>query len=115
MFYYNRGRRIDIVNPTRPLNLSAGGRIPRLPGIADNDMNVDTISAKLEVGSLVIPKKHVKAMKGYKGPTTGPATNDAKKLVKAIVLPYEQVIHKRHAPKVEAFLSKKGVKLPLGS
>lgn len=112
MFYYNKGRRIDIVNPTRPLNLSSGGRIPRLPGIADKDMNVDTISANLQVGSLVVPVKHVKALNGYKGEMTGPVTTNPKKLVKAIVLPYEQVIHKKHAPKVEAFLSKKGVKLP---
>lgn len=114
MFYYKKGRRIDIVNPNRPLNLSAGGKIPRLPGIADRDMNVDTISAKLEVGSLVVPVKHVKALKGYKGDMTGPATTDSKKLVNAIVLPYEQVVHKKHSPKVEQFLRKKGIRLPQG-
>lgn len=112
MFYYNKGRRIDIVNPNRPLNLSTGGKIPRLPGIPDKDMNVDTISANLQVGSLVVPVKHVKALNGYKGEMTGPATTNPKKLVKAIVLPYEQVIHKKHAPRVEAFLRKKGIKLP---
>lgn len=115
MFYYNKGRRIDIVNATRPLNLSGGGLIPRLKGIPDKDMDVDTISAKLEVGSLVVPKKHVKDLKGYKGEMTGPATSDPKKLVKAIVLPYEMVVHKNHAPKVEGFLRRKQIKLPLGS
>ena len=113
MFYYNpTGRRIDIVNPTRPLNLSSGGRIPRLPGIADKEMNVDTISANLQVGSLVVPVKHVKALNGYKGEMTGPVTSNPKKLMKAIVLPYEQVVHKQHAPKVEQFLRKKGIRLP---
>jgi hypothetical protein len=112
MFYYNNGRRINIINPGRPINLSSGGLIPRLKGIPDRDMNVDTISAKLEVGSLVVPVKHVKALNGYKGEMTGPATTSPKKLVKAIVLPYEQVVHKKHAPKVEQFLRKKGIRLP---
>lgn len=116
MYYHtDRGRRVNIVNAGRPLNLSGGGLIPRLKGIPDKDMDVDTISAKLEAGSLVVPKKHVKDLKGYEGEMTGPATSDPKKLVKAIVLPYEMVVHKRHAPKVEQFLRRKGVKLPLGS
>ena len=114
MFYYSKGRRIGIINPGRPLNLSAGGLIPRLPGIPNKDLDVDTISAKLEVGSLVVPKKHVKDLKGYKGEMTGPATTDSKKLVNAIVLPYEKVIHRKHAPKVEQFLKRKGISLPLG-
>lgn len=115
MFYHNdKGRRIDIVNPGRPLNLSAGGLIPRLKGIPEKHMNEDTISARLEIGSLVVPKKHVKDLKGYKGEMIGPATSNQKKLIKAIVLPYEKVIHRKHAPKVEQFLKRKGISLPLG-
>lgn len=92
--------------------MSGGGLIPRLKGIPDKDLDVDTISAKLEVGSLVVPKKHVKDLKGYKGEMTGPATTNPKKLVKAIVLPYEKVIHRKHAPKVDQFLRRKGIRLP---
>jgi hypothetical protein len=115
MFYHNqRGKRIDIVNPTKPLNLSRGGMIPRLSG-TEKHPNEDTILSKLEVGSLVVPVKVVKHMKDYKGPTTGPVQTDKKKLVRAITMPDEAVIHKKYAPKVEKFLAKKGIKLPLGS
>jgi hypothetical protein len=115
MFYHNkRGKRIDIVNPGRPLNLSAGGMIPALPG-TEKHPEEDTISAKLEVGSLVVPVKVVKHLKGYKGDMTGPVTTNPKKLVNAIVMPDEKVIHRKHAPKVEQFLKRKGIKLPLGS
>lgn len=88
--------------------------IPALPG-TEKHPNDDTISAKLEVGSLVVPVKHVKDLKGYKGEMTGPATYDPDRLVKAIVMPHEKVVHRKHAPKVEQFLRRKGIKLPLGS
>ena len=113
MFYHKRGKRIDIVNPGRPLNLSAGGMIPALPG-TEKHPEEDTISARLEVGSLVVPKKHVKDLKGYKGEMTGPATTNPTKLINAIVLPYEKVIHRKHASRVEQFLKRKGISLPLG-
>jgi hypothetical protein len=54
-------------------------------------------------------------MKDYEGPTTGPVQKNPKKLVRAITMPDEVVVHKKHAPKVEQFLRKKGIKLPLGS
>jgi hypothetical protein len=114
MFYHNqRGKRIDIVNPTKPLNLSRGGMIPRLPG-SEKHPTEDTILSKLEVGSLVVPVKVVKHMKGYKGPTTGPVQKAKSKLVRAITMPDEAVIHRKHAPRVESFLRKKGISLPLG-
>lgn len=114
MFYHNaRGKKINIANPMAPLNLSKGGRIPALKG-TEKHPNDDTILSKLEVGSLVVPRPAVKAMKGYNGPTTGPVQTAKSKLVKAITMPDEIVIHKRHAPRVEAFLLKKGIRLPLG-
>jgi len=115
MFYHNaHGKRIDIANPTKPLNLSRGGLIPAIKG-TEKHPNDDTILSKLEVGSLVVPRPAVKHMKDYGGPTTGPAQTDKKKLVKAITMSDEIVVHKKHAPKVEQFLRKKGIKLPLGS
>jgi len=54
-------------------------------------------------------------MKDYTGQTTGPIQTDKKKLVRAITMPDEAVIHKKYAPKVEKFLARKGIKLPLGS
>jgi hypothetical protein len=115
MFYHNaRGKRIDIANPTAPLNLSKGGRIPALKGTSKHP-NDDTILSKLEVGSLVVPRPAVKAMKDYGGPITGPSTNNSKKLIRAITMPDEIVVHRKHAPQVESFLRKKGIKLPLGS
>jgi hypothetical protein len=112
MFYKNKqGKKIFIANPTKPLDLSKGGTIPNIPG-ADRFPTDDTILSKLEVGSLVIPRPAVKHMKDYKGPTTGPAQTDKKKLVKAITMSDEIVVHKKHAPKVELFLRKKGIRLP---
>jgi hypothetical protein len=116
MFYYNkRGKRIDIVN-RKPLNLSEGGMIPKLPG-TEKHPNDDTILADLEAGSLVIPVPVMKkgVMKDYKGEVTGPIQRKKEKLVRAIVMPDEKVIHRKHAPKVERFLARKGIKLPLGS
>lgn len=89
--------------------------IPRLPNIPEKHMDEDTISAKLEVGSLVVPVKVVKHLKDYKGETTGPVQTNPDRLVKAIVMPHEAVIHRKHAPKVESFLRRRGIKLPLGS
>jgi hypothetical protein len=54
-------------------------------------------------------------MKDYKGEVTGPIQRKKEKLVRAIVMPDEKVIHRKHAPKVERFLARKGIKLPLGS
>jgi len=115
MFYHNkRGKRIDIANPHKPLNLSEGGRIPNISG-SEKHPNDDTILSKLEVGSLVVPRPAVRHMKHYKGPVTGPVQKNPDKLVRAITMPDEIVVHRKHAPKVEKFLAKKGVKLPLGS
>lgn len=115
MFYHNKhGRKIDIANPTKPLNLSKGGRIPDIPG-SEKHPNDDTILSKLEAGSLVVPRPAVKAMKDYGGPITGPVQKTKSKLVRAITMPDEIVIHRKHAPRVERFLARKGIKLPLGS
>lgn len=114
MFYINkRGKRIDIVNQ-RPLNLSKGGLIPALKG-TEKHPHDDTILSDLEAGSLVVPRPAVKHMKDYDGPITGPVQKKKEKLVRAITMPDEIVVHKKHAPKVERFLARKGVKLPLGS
>jgi hypothetical protein len=114
MYYKNnKGKRINIANPHRPLNLSRGGVIPWVSG-SEEFPNDDTILSKLEVGSLVVPRPAVKAMKDYKGPTTGPVQKNPKKLVRAVTMADERVIHKKHAPRVESFLRKKGISLPLG-
>lgn len=115
MFYYNKqGRRIDIVNK-RPRNLSAGGLIKDYPNNKHPDQ--DTISSLLEYGSLVVPVKVMKSgvMDEYKGKITGEKQTDKKQLSKTIVMPNELVVHKKYANKVENFLRKKGIKLPLGS
>lgn len=90
--------------------------IPRLKGIPDKHMDEDTISAKLEVGSLVVPVPVMRKgiMENYKGETTGPVQTKPERLVKAIVMPHEMVIHRKHAPKVEQFLKRRGISLPLG-
>lgn len=115
MFYRNKqGRKIHIANPNRPLNLSRGGWIPALPG-SERHPKEDTISSYLESGSLVVPVSVTKHLKDYKGPLTGELQTDRNKLVKAVTMPHEIVVHRKHAPKVEAFLRKKGIRLPLGS
>lgn len=117
MFYHTpKGERITIVNK-RPINLSRGGLIPRLPNIPQKHMDEDTILSDLEVGSLVVPVSVMKSgiMKEYDGETTGPIQTNKKKLTRAVVMPYEGVINKKYAPKVEQFLRKRGIRLPLGS
>jgi hypothetical protein len=76
----------------------------------------DCISSRLEVGSLVVPKKVVDSgvLKEYNGKLHGKGTDDPKKLSPTIVMPGEWVVAKEHAPKVESFLRRKGIRLPLG-
>lgn len=117
MFYRNnKGEKIFIVNPKKPRNLSRGGLIKGHPDIPKKHLDEDTILSDLEVGSLVVPvpvmKKNI--MKNYDGKITGNKQTDKSKLVRAIVMPNELVVHKNHAPKVERFLAKKGIKLPFG-
>jgi hypothetical protein len=114
MYYHNnKGKKIFIANPHRALNLSRGGRIPNIPG-SEKHPTDDTILSKLEAGSLVVPRPAVRHMKDYTGPTTGPVQTAKSKLVQAITMPDEIVIHRKHAPRVESFLRKKGITLPLG-
>ena len=114
MYYHNnKGKKIFIANPHRALNLSRGGLIPDIPG-SEKHPTDDTILSKLEVGSLVVPRPAVRHMKDYKGPTTGPVQKNHKNLVRAITMADEIVIHRKHAPRVESFLRKKGITLPLG-
>ena len=113
MFYVNdKGRRIGLLN-TRPRNLSAGGMISGNP--PKKDEFEDTVLAKLEYGSLVIPRPVVRSgiMDKYKGPITGPKTDDPTKLGSAVVMPKEIVVHRKYAGHVERFLAKHGIKLPL--
>jgi len=112
MFYYSGNKRIDIFN-TRPRNLSRGGLIKDNPKIKIK--NEDTISSLLEYGSLVVPVPVMKSgvMKGYKGPITGPVQHDQDKLGRTVVMPNELVVNKRYASKVERYLKKKGITLPL--
>lgn len=75
----------------------------------------DCISSRLEVGSLVIPKKVVDSgvLKDYKGSLLGKGTDDERRLAPTIVMPGEMVVAREHAPKVEAFLRRRGIRLPL--
>lgn len=117
MFYYTKqGTRVDLLNK-RPRNLSRGGMIEDHPSIPKEHKNKDTISSYLEYGSLVVPVPVMKSgvMDGYKGPITGKKQSKKEELSRTIVMPGELVVNKKYAPKVEAFLRKKGIKLPLGS
>ena len=111
MFYYtSSGKAVSIFN-RKPRNLSAGGLIKDNPKIKEK--NEDTISSNLEVGSLVIPVPVVKSgiMKLYKGPITGPRTNN--NLSPTIVMPNEIVVNKKYAPGVTKFLASHDIYLPL--
>jgi hypothetical protein len=113
MFYFtDKGKAVQIFNK-RPRNYSAGG--PILGNAKIRDKNEDTISSRLEIGSLVIPVPVMKSgiMKLYKGPLTGPKTNDPRRLTPTIVMPGEIVVHKKHAPAVMRFLKSHGITLPL--
>jgi hypothetical protein len=113
MFYHTEsGKRVYIFN-TRPRNLSRGGLIKDSPKIKVK--NEDTISSLLEYGSLVVPVPVMKSgvMNEYKGKITGEKQTDRNKLGQTIVMPNELVVNKRHASKVETFLKRKGITLPL--
>ena len=114
MFYKNqKGQKVQILNK-RPRNLSVGGIIRDHPHIHNH--HDDTIQARCEYGSLVVPvpvmKKHI--MDDYKGPITGPKQTNPAKLQPTIVMPNELVVNKRYAGRVERFLKRKGISLPLG-
>ena len=113
LFYHNdKGRRINLLN-SRPRNLSAGGIITGNPPAKDK--YEDTVYSKLEYGSLVVPLPVMRSgiMDKYKGPITGPKQHDPTQLGDTIVMPKELVVHKDHADKVENFLKKHGITLPL--
>jgi len=113
MFYVNdTGRRVQLLN-TQPRNLSAGGLIRGSP--PKKDEFEDTVLAKLEYGSLVIPRPVVRSgiMDKYDGPITGPKTGDPTRLGSAVVMPKEIVVHRKYAAGVERFLARHGITLPL--
>lgn len=116
MSFYRKpnGEVIHLLNK-RPRNLSRGGLIKPHPSIPKKDLDDDVIRSDLEAGSLVVPVSVVPKLKDYKGPITGPKQTDPTKLVRAVTMPHEIVVHRRYAKKVEQHLRKKGVKLPLGS
>ena len=111
MFYQTQtGKSVQIFN-RRPRNLSRGGLIKDSPKIRDK--KEDTVSSWLEYGSLVVPVSVVGALHDYHGEMMGAVQHDKAKLGKTIVMPGEYVVHKKYAKKVEAFLKKKGIVLPL--
>lgn len=116
MSFYRKptGERIQLLNK-RPRNLSRGGMIKDHPSIPRHHLDEDTIKADLEAGSLVVPVPVVKHLRHYKGPMTGPKQERRDRLVRAVVMANEYVVNRKYAPKVEAFLAKKGIRLPLGS
>jgi hypothetical protein len=112
-FYHNKaGRKIFIVN-SRPRDYSAGGYIEDDPAIPRKDINEDTIMSKLEYDSLVVPKPVAWMMKYYPGEIMGEKETDPSKLADTIVMPHEIVVDKIHAPKVEKWLKKHGITLPI--
>ncbi len=115
MFYTNdEGKKVRILN-TRPRNLSGGGMIKPAKGHPVNHKD-DTINSLLEYGSLVVPVPVMKSgvMDEYDGEIKGEVQKDKSRLAKTIVMPDELVVHRKHAAKVERFLRKKGITLPLG-
>lgn len=113
MYYQTQsGKTVQLFN-SRPRNLSRGGIIKDSPKIKDK--HEDTISSLLEYGSLVVPVPVMKsgAMRGYHGQLTGPVQHNMHELGHTVVMPNELVVHKRYAPKVEAYLKSKGITLPL--
>lgn len=114
-FYYTPDhRKVYIFNKT-PINLSRGGMIPHHPDIRPQDYSDDTMYSLLEEGSLVIPRPVIQAgfMDDYDGPISQPLVSDKRRLVDTIVMPHEMVIPKKYASRVEKFLKKKGITLPL--
>ena len=79
------------------------------------DKHEDTISSRLEYGSLVVPVPVMRSgvMRGYQGPLTGTRCDDRSRLGDTLVMPGELVVHRRHAAAVEAYLKKHGITLPL--
>jgi len=75
----------------------------------------DTISSRLEYGSLVVPVPVMRTgiMNKYNGPITGPKVVDKAKLGATIVMPGELVVNRRHAPAVEKYLKQHDITLPL--
>lgn len=108
----NNGEVIHLLNK-RPRNLSRGGFIRPHPSIPKKDLDDDVIRSDLEAGSLVVPVSVVPALKGYRGDLTGEKQEDPSRLVRAVTMPGEFVVHRRHAKKVERFLARNGIKLPL--
>lgn len=112
-FYHNQaGRKIFIVN-SRPRDYSAGGYVEDSPSIPRKDINEDTIMSKLEYDSLVVPKPVAWMMKYYPGKILGPKEENPDNLADTIIMPHEVVVDKLHAPKVEKWLSKHGITLPI--
>jgi len=90
-----------------------GGYIEDDPAIPRRDINEDTIMSKLEYDSLVVPKPVAWMMKYYPGEIMGEKEHDPEKLADTIVMPHEIVVDKIHAPKVEKWLKKHGITLPI--
>ena len=111
-YFTEKGKAVNIFNK-RPRNLSGGGLIKDSPKIKEKEE--DTLSSYLEYGSLVVPKPVVQSgvMDLYKGRITGQKQLCMTQLGRTIVQPGEYVIHKKYAGKVENFLKKKGITLPI--
>jgi len=111
-YFTEKGKAVNIFNK-RPRNLSGGGLIKDSPKIKEKEE--DTLSSYLEYGSLVVPKPVVQSgvMDLYKGRITGQKQLCMTQLGRTIVQPGEYVINKKYASKVEDFLKKKGITLPI--
>ena len=115
-FYHNdKGRKVFIIN-NRPRNLSMGGYIEDHPSIPKKDAYEDTIMSDLAYDSLVIPRPVAWMMKHYKGEIMGDDDKaKGERLAPTIVMAHEIVVDEEHAPKVEKWLKKHGITLPVPS
>ena len=113
-FYHNdKGRQVFIIN-SRPRNLSMGGYIKDHPSIPKKDRYEDTIMADLAYDSLVVPRPVAWMMKHYKGEIKGDDDKQSgEELAPTIVMAHEIVVDEEHAPKVERWLKKHGITLPI--
>jgi hypothetical protein len=111
-YFTEKGKAVNIFNK-RPRNLSGGGLIKDSPKIKEKEE--DTLSSYLEFGSLVIPVPVVQSgvMDLYKGRITGQKQLCMTQLGRTIVQPGEIVVNKKYATKVENFLKKKKITLPI--
>lgn len=116
-FRDEKGQKHEIFNK-RSKNMSGGGFIMPRKGMTIDQVQNDSLLAMLEPNSLVVPAKKNHLVYDYirkhgYDSILGEKQKDKRKLAPVILMPNEFVIHKKHADKVERYLKRRGVSLPL--